>query len=121
MMLKSGLQVAVRLSAHNEPSRIARLSMALCAAMTKASVDGNESLLAQMLVGLHDHKGTLTATWSDEVWETDNAVDPDLPMVFLYVEYGWCSVGELHVNHMTGNDVVERTTALRVPPKLTII
>ena len=119
----TGYGVSVTLSAYNEPSRIGRLASALSMAMAKAEADGNDGMLASLLISLHDHKGALTAKWSPEVWETDNAVDPDLPLAFLYVEYAWSASGETMVIHAVdgSDDTIERTVGGWLPPRLTIV
>jgi len=119
----TGYGVNVTLSAYNEPDRIGRLASALSLAMAKAETEGVADVLASMLISMHDHKGALTVKWAMEVWETDSAVDPDLPLAFLCIEYGWSALGETIVVHAVdgSDDTVERTVRGWLPPRLTIV
>ncbi len=83
--------------------RVKRLADVLALAQKFAERDGIADVLAHELASLMDHEGTLVAQWGKQVWETDNAVEPDLPMVWLCIEDAWKHHGEYSVNHVWGN------------------
>ena len=91
---------SVTISCYRETHRLGRVLRVFQKALTLARKDGRDGQLLACIVGLHDHKGTLTATWRPSVWETDNAVDPDLPDVFLDVERAWADENEVLVEHV---------------------
>ena len=105
----------VTISCYRETHRLERVLRVFQKALTLARNDGRDEQFCASIVGLHDHKGTLMATWRPGVWELDNAVDPDVPVVFLDVERAWADENEIMVVHTTGDGVSLAREALPLP------
>jgi hypothetical protein len=111
-MREAGPTYRIALTCHKfEPWRIERLAKTLGRALLEAQVRKLDDVLCGTLISLHDHKGILTAEWGPEVFETDNAVDPDLPVTFLIIEDAWSQENECNVVHRVGATVIEREWA----------
>lgn len=92
----------IRIGCYRETWRLERVLRVFRKALTLAARDGNCGLFTSLIQSMHDQKGTLRVGWSDGVYETDNAVEPDIPMVWLYVERAWADENECHVIHSFG-------------------
>jgi hypothetical protein len=68
-------------------------------------------VLGSSLIGMRDHKGILFIDWEKNVFETDNAVTPDMPVVFLAIEKAWKDENECLVVHRVGVVEIEREVA----------
>ena len=98
---------SITLSCHNfEMWRLERLARTL----QRAHMDAEEmgDVLGSCLIGIRDHKGILQIDWNEEVFETDNAVSLDLPVVFLMLEKAWREENECLVVHRVGALEIER-------------
>lgn len=103
MITEHGLQLTI-LCRNDEPHRITRLVGAMQLAFACAEANEAEDEMARLLISVADHKGTLIAQWSPDVWETDNLGDPDMPELFAFVERAWKAQGEGLIRHTWGED-----------------
>lgn len=111
-MKENGHTYRVVLTCYNyEAWRIERLARTLGRAMLEAQVRNLSDVLCGTLKSLHDHKGILAVDWDASVFETDNAVNPDLPVVFLIIEDAWGQENECTLTHRVGTVLIERECA----------
>lgn len=102
----------ITLGCYRDVARLGRMLRVFLKSLTVARAAGDDKDLLHALKDLHDHKGTLTATWVDDVFEMSNAVNPDVPVVFLYVEAAWADENEILIKHVVRGVEYEREVEL---------
>lgn len=97
-------ETLIMLGCHRETRRLERVLRVYQKAITVATEAGRGRWLRGCLLGLHDHKGQLTATWHDRVVHAPHCPKSGSPLVYLDLEAAWEDECEAGVTHRLSED-----------------